>query len=366
MTKAVSIAQSGSNNVTMRNRIINGAMTIDQRNAGAAWGTSINGYTVDRWRMYQSTTGKVNGGQNYNSITPPAGFKNYIGVQSQSAYSIGSGDYYFLQQVIEGYNVADLNFGTVNAQPVTLSFWVRSSLTGTFGLAFTTYNDSGATSRAYTATYTINAANTWEYKTVTIPGDTGGSSTWLYTNGIGLRVNFALGVGSTFTQATGSWTSSSIIGATGSTSVVGTSGATFYVTGVQLEAGTAATPFEQRLYGTELQLCQRYYQKTYDQGYIAGSTGSLQQGAVWSSNPVTNSYPNIGFWSFAVPMRTAPTITGYNPNTGASGGFRGDGTNYTNLANSAPGERGVNFFGNNVSVGTTVFMSVHATASAEL
>lgn len=290
--------QNGGFELGMRNRIINPGMVIDQRNAGAAWGTSISGYTVDRWQLFQSTTGKVNGGQNYNSITPPAGFKNYIGVQSQSAYSVGANDYYFFQQIIEGYNVADLGFGTANAQTVTLSFWVRSSLTGAFGLGFTAYNSGNGTFRGYTATYTINAADTWEYKTVTIPGDTGGSSTWLTTNGIGLRVNFALGVGSTYTQATGSWGSSNIIGATGSTSVVGTNGATFYLTGVQLEKGSTATPFEYRPYGTELALCQRYFCRLNGEGSIGGFWGAFYSTGgcrVWAPLPVV--------------MRAAPSLT---------------------------------------------------------
>jgi hypothetical protein len=238
-----------------RNRIINGDMRIDQRNAGAATANTINGYVVDRWIVNQSTTGKVIAQQNAGSVTPPTGFANYLGITSQSAYSVGSGDYYLIGQAIEGYNIADLNWGTANAKTVTLSFWVRSSLTGTFGGSL----GNNGTARSYLFTYTISAANTWEYKTVTVAGDTSG--TWEKTTSTGLNVRFGLGVGSTYSGTAGSWFGSTYFSATGATSVVGTNGATFYITGVQLEVGSTATPFERRPYGIELSLCQRYYAK---------------------------------------------------------------------------------------------------------
>jgi hypothetical protein len=258
MTNAVNIAQSGSNNVTMRNRIINGAMTIDQRNAGASvTGSTSDPFVTDRWKTPASQNSKFTFQQNQGSVTLPAGFTNYLGATSSSAYSVGSGDIFGIDQRIEGYNIADLGWGTANAQPITLSFWVQSSLTGTFGGSLL----NSATNRSYVFTYAISAANTWEYKTVTIPGDTGGS--WLTTNGVGIRLTFSLGMGSTLSGAAGSWSSNTYLSATGAVSVVGTSGATFYITGVQLEEGTAASPFENRLYSTELNLCQRYYEKGY-------------------------------------------------------------------------------------------------------
>jgi hypothetical protein len=251
MTNAVSIAQSGANNVTMRNRIINGAMVIDQRNAGAVVTptTTATGYAVDRFGGDCSVNSKYTVQQ---STTAPTGFNYSLKATSSSAYPVGAGDYFYLFQVIEGYNVADLGLGTANAKTFTLSFWVQSSLTGTFGGSFR----NGAGNRSYPFTYTISSANTWEQKTVTVAGDTSG--TWLTTNGAGLRAEFALGVGSTYSGTAGAWAGATYLSATGATSVVGTNGATFYITGVQLEKGTTATPFEQRLYGTELQLAQRY------------------------------------------------------------------------------------------------------------
>jgi hypothetical protein len=236
-----------------KNRIINGAMVIDQRNAGAS--VTPNGtYTLDRWSISNSQTGKLTVQQNAGSVTPPVGFTNYLGVTSTSAYSVLSGDYFWLGQRIEGFNTADLAWGTANAQTITLSFWVRSSLTGTFGGALR--NDAG--NYNYPFSYTVSSANTWEQKSITITGATSG--TWLKTNGNGIELDFSLGIGSTYGSGTaGAWTTSNYYAPTGATSVVGTNGATFYITGVQLEKGSTATSFDYRPYGTELNLCQRYF-----------------------------------------------------------------------------------------------------------
>jgi hypothetical protein len=241
-----------------KNRIINGACVIDQRNAGASVTPTASGYTLDRWGVGITASSKFSIQQLPSvSITtaPPVGFTNYLGVTSLSSYSVLSSDILIFRQFIEGYNVADLGWGTANAKTITVSFWVRSSLTGTFGGSI--QND--ASNRSYPFTYSISAANTWEQKSITIAGDTTG--TWLTTNSSGIRLNFGLGVGSTFSGTAGAWAGSDFRSATGATSVVGTNGATFYITGVQLEVGTQATSFEYRQYGTELALCQRYYYK---------------------------------------------------------------------------------------------------------
>jgi hypothetical protein len=235
-----------------KNRIINGAMVIDQRNNGASVTPANNTYTLDRWKNYQTTASKYSVQRNAGSVTPPAGYTNYLGITSLSSYAVLSSDYYTLQQVIEGFNAADLAWGTANAQTVTLSFWVRSSLTGTFGGSI--FN--GAGNRSYPFNYTISAANTWEQKSITIPGDTTG--TWATDNTVGIQVCFGLGAGSTFSGTAGAWAGSLFVSTTGATSVVGTNGATFYITGVQLEKGIVSTPFDFRPYGTELALCQRY------------------------------------------------------------------------------------------------------------
>ena len=237
-----------------KSRIINGGMTIDQRNAGAAVTPTTNVYSLDRWEFYVTQSSKVTFQQNAGSVTPPAGFKNYLGftVGASANVTVGATDLFLIDQYIEGYNIADLGFGAAGASTVTLSFWVRSSLTGTFGGSLT----NSGNARSYPFTYTISSANTWEQKTITVAGDTSG--TWLSTNGTGLGVRFSIGTGSTYLGTSGSWAGAGYFGATGQTNLVTTNSATFYITGVQLEKGSTATSFDYRPYGTELALCQRY------------------------------------------------------------------------------------------------------------
>ncbi len=287
----VTFAQAANlpNTFGFKNRIINGAMVIDQRNAGASVSFSnTGGYTLDRWLVDNTTDGTISVQQ---SSVAPTGFTNscLITVTAADA-SLSATQRCRIRQQIEGFNVADFGFGTASASTVTLSFWVRSSLTGTFGGAL----NNSAVDRSYPFSYTINSANTWEYKTVTIAGDTSG--TWLTNNGIGLIAQFGLGIGSTFSGTAGSWVGSQIMSTTGATSLIGTNGATFYITGVQLEKGSTATSFDYRPYGTELQLAQRYFTSLLNpplRGVVA--------------NPAT-SFNRMGT-ILPVPMRASPTIT---------------------------------------------------------
>jgi hypothetical protein len=269
-----------------RNRILNGGMVIDQRNAGASVSITTGTFVVDRFKGFRSGGAATISGQ--RSTTAPVGFNNSVVLTVGTGAAPGATDYTQFDQNIEGYNVADLGWGTANAQAVTLSFWVRSSVTGTFGVAFR--NDAG--NRSYVASYTISAANTWEYKTVTVPGDTAG--TWLADNNSGIKMTFDLGVGSTYSNTAGVWAGANFFGLTGGVKLATTSGATFYITGVQLEAGSVATPFERRPYGTELALCQRYYW---------GETNVL----VYSNPPAANLY--FGEVTSPVTMRVAPSVT---------------------------------------------------------
>ena len=305
-----------------RNRIINGAMVIDQRNAGASVTPTSNfTYTLDRWvaGLIQSSKFSVQ-----QSSVAPAGFSNSILITSLSAYSVASSDYFNINQFIEGFNWADLGFGTADAKTVTLSFWVRSSLTGTFGGVL----GNSAGSRTYPFTYTISAANTWEYKTITIAGDTSG--TWIgATNGIGARLWINLGAGSTFSGTAGAWSSSNLVAPTGATSVVGTNGATFYITGVQLEVGSQATSFDYRQYGTELALCQRYFQKSFATG-TAPANGLSDYSFQWNSGGAFNVVTS----QLKVSMRDTPTNTFYNPRSGGTAGYVTDGTSDYTVRNS--------------------------------
>jgi len=284
--------------VNMKNRIINGAMVIDQRNAGASITPTDAQYALDRWMCRLSQASKYTVQQNAGSVTPPTGFKNYLGVTSSSAYSVASGDYFAIEQNIEGYNYSDFDWGSANAKTVTLSFWVRSSLTGTFGGGIRNGTGSQYT---YPFSYTISASNTWEQKTVTITGPT---ATWSSntTNGLGVVVTFGLGVGSTYSGTAGAWTSSvNALSATGATSVVGTNGATFYITGVQLEVGNTATSFDYRPYGTEFSLCERYFQK-----YNGNANGNANDGGFVT---VCIYSATFGFTAITFPqMRTGPSF----------------------------------------------------------
>jgi hypothetical protein len=282
--------------VNMKNRLINSAMVIDQRNAGASVTITNTGsatYTLDRQYAYGSVASKFSVQQNAGSVTPPVGFTNYLGVTSLSAYSIGAGDLFDIGQNIEGLNIGDLGWGTASAKTVTLSFQVYSSLTGTFGGAL----QNSAQNRSYPFSYTVTSANTWTTVSVTIAGDTTG--TWLTTNGVGIRLVFSLGIGSTYSGTAGSWSANNYLSATGATSVVGTNGATFYITGVQLEVGSTATSFDYRPYGTELALCQRYYYKIAEGGSAYTQFGA---GRAFSGTEGNGIVP------FPVPMRSAPTF----------------------------------------------------------
>jgi hypothetical protein len=274
-----------------RNRIINGDMRIDQRNAGASVNNTAASalYTIDRWWIYGTLATKFSCQRNAGSVTPPTGFTNYLGITSSAATTPAASDIYAFSHKVEGFNVSDFDWGTASAKTATLSFWVRSSLTGTFGGSLA----NSAADRNYVFSFTINAANTWEYKTVAILGDTSG--TWLSNNGVGIQFYWDLGSGSSQKGTAGSWGSSFYYGPTGGTNVIATNNATFYITGVQLEKGSTATSFDYRPYGTELALCQRYYYKVSDNLYL--TVGG------WASS-TTNLVTAL---PFPVSMRIAPT-----------------------------------------------------------
>ena len=283
-----------TNSLFFRNRIINGDMRIDQRNAGAAVTVNADAafFASDRFQAAGQGTDGVYTIQ--QSTVAPAGFVNSIVATVTTAdASIGSTQQYNIQQHIEGLNCSDLGWGTANAQTVTLSFWVRSSVTGTFSGALR----NSAANRSYPFTYTINAANTWEKETITIAGDTSG--TWLTTNGIGVNVIWTLGAGTGRLGTANSWQGANYQGVTGQTQLISTVGATFYLTGVQLEIGTAATAFEYRPYGLELQLCQRYCENI-----IASGTNP----PVWSIQAGASNNSRGGYF-YKVQKRASPSFT---------------------------------------------------------
>ena len=279
----------------MRNRIINGDMRIDQRNAGASISADDGKFAVDRFLFNMQTNSKGTGIQ---STDAPPGFKYSLLYTNGSAYTVPSGDTFGILHRIEGNNVFDLAWGTADAKAVTLSFWVKSSVTGTFGGAL---KGSYGTAYTYAFTYTINAANTWEYKTITIPGPTVG--TWSATTGLGITISIGLGNGSVASTTPNSWNASNTWSATGAVSVLATAGATFQITGVQLERGSTASSFEYRPYGAELTLCQRYYWK------FAGTGTANQYAALGAGVCISSTTTGRAVFQYPVQMRTAPTFS---------------------------------------------------------
>ena len=339
----------------LKNRIINGDMRIDQRNAGASVTPTSSTYTVDRWQAAISASSKFSVQQ---STTAPTGFSHSILCTSLSAYTVGSGELFIMRQHIEANNTVDFAWGTASAKTVTLSFWVRSSVTGTFGGVV---QEGAAASRTYPFTYIISAANTWEQKTITITGDTSG--TWGTGTGIGVDVTFSLGCGSTLLGTAGAWAGAGYYGTTGQTNLVATNGATFYITGVQLEVGSTATPFERRQFGAELALCQRYYQKSFNYSVAPSNGGassfSTSYGLIAAYS--TNSYAS-GHTRWQVTMRDTPTMTYYG---NSSGYWAYNGTYHVNVtAGHLANDNGMFF--SQQSIGGGVFIYGHYSASAEL
>ena len=346
--------------VNMKNRIINGAMQIDQRNAGAS--VSVNDatvYTLDRWMAVDSTGGVFSVQQVSDA---PSGLNYSLKTTVTTAdASIGATEHALVRQRIEGFNFADLNWGTANAKTITLSFWAKSSLTGTFGGALI----NGDANRSYPFSYTISAANTWEYKTVTIAGDTTG--TWNTTNGIAVQVDWSLAAGSTYTSTAGSWSGNLYLGVTGQTQVMSTLNATWQITGVQLEVGSTATSFDYRPYGTELALCQRYFEKSYDTGTAVGTNTSTSAVYNYAS---TDQYSSlVASVPFKVEKRASPTMTGYQTG-GTSGSWAYGRSGATGTATVNFYDTGTSRFTQYMSIGASAYASAycvgHWTASAEL
>jgi len=351
---------SADNSLGFRNRIINGDMRIDQRNAGAGVNLASATYVMDRWTGTNINAAAGVLVANRQSITDLAGFSFAYNVNVTTAETSPAANYGAnLNQNIEGFNVADLGWGTASAKPITLSFWVYSAVTGTLSGGVS----NSAANRAYVFTYSVSSANTWEYKTVTIPGETTG--TWVTDNGIGMRVLFDLGAGSDREDTPGSWVTSNKYRATGAQRIVAATGnPRFRITGVQLEVGSVATPFERRPYGTELALCQRYYCKTFDIG-VAPGNNVAGAGELLATNINQATYEPGAIWRFPVAMRAVPTITMFNPAAGTAGQWY-DGANSTANARAFnPGNSGVWFDNSGSAVGGSRYR-IQAVASIEL
>jgi hypothetical protein len=307
---------SDSQYTGFKNRIINGAMVIDQRNAGASISVSsgTSGYTADRW--FYEYAGSATGVTVQQVTDAPTGFSNSIKITVGTGASVAAGNYLDFEQKIEGFNTIDFAFGTASASTITFSFWVKSSITGTYSVCL--QNASAGATRGYTTTYTISSANTWEQKTITVAGDTSG--TWVgASNACSLNIVLFAGAGSSYQTSTlNSWRSGGFaIANTVTNTIISTSGATIQWSGVQLEKGSTATSFDYRPLNTELYLCQRYFEKSYNLDVVAGTaTYSGFDLNIGVSDASSNAICSI---RYKTPKRIAPTMAFWNAVTGASG-----------------------------------------------
>lgn len=351
----VSGTVSGGTGLMFRNRIINGDMRIDQRLSATTAATTNGAYSADRFQVVFSITG---GTVSLSQAAVPAtltGFTKCIKLTGTTAVTFGTGSYLQVIQTIEGYNIADLNWGTANASSVTISFWIYSTLANTYSVSIR----NSALNRSYVVNYTITNVNTWQQVIFTMPGDTTG--TWVTDNTGGILLIFTFGAGSTFqTASPNTWLAGSFIGTASTSTTFGTS--SVYITGVQFEKGTVATPFERRSFATELALCQRYYTKSYDIDQVLNTALNLSGIGIYSSE-------TSAMWTFQFPceMRIAPNITIYAPNTGTAGNYSVGGTltNYAATVNVVT-TRGANVYANANGPAGGGFYYVHYTANAEL
>ena len=353
-----------------RNRIINGDMRIDQRNSGAS--VAINNsasYIVDRWSS-NTTGGAGTGTATVQRVADaPVGFSSSLRYTVTNAKTPAAGDVFLIQQLIEGQNIIDFAYGTESPKTVTLSFWVKSSLTGTFSGSLQSLN-SISTYRTYLFNYTVNSTNTWQYVTVTAPGDTVQVPT--QNNTVGYQINFDLGTGSTFRTSTlNSWVTGNFVASSSALNLISTNGATFQLTGVQLEAGSVATPFERRSYGAELALCQRYYEKSFNVEVAPANGGTATSFVTeegFSAAVSTNRLGSGTVVRFAVTKRASPTITKIGNSSGQWRWIAPAGTAHTYSANIEIANVGASGFvmQQQVSDGSLVFLQGHWTASIEL
>jgi hypothetical protein len=347
--------------LTNRNLIINGAMQIAQRNTSVTGITTSGYYTADRWLLALSSAGTWT--MNVESSGPAnTEFRSSANLVCTTAdSSLAAGDLFNFLQSFEGQNVQGIKKGTSAAESLTVSFYVKSSNTGTYICEFF----DGDNTRQISKSYTINTANTWEKKTITIPPDTTGLLD--NDNAVSLTLIFWLAAGSDRTSGalnSSAWASTTTANrAVNQLNLANASGNYWAVTGIQLETGTVATPFEMRNIGQELALCQRYYNKTYNSSVVPGTSTSV--GAVGGTATGQLNRP-IPYRAFPVEMRTTPSITLYSPGTGASGKIRNDnsGTDLDALAYNV-GATGTRFYPPSTpSLGDDVF--AHVVAVAEL
>ena len=282
-----------------RNIIINGKFEIDQRHLFSSHTVSQGGdFFADRWGFYTDSGAFAQYGATSQVVADgPTGFEKSLKWTTTSSGTIPATGEVLIRQVVEGYNINQVDYGSSGAKELTLSFYVKSSIAGNYGLT-AQYTDSGGTNRYNLRSYTINSANTWELKTILIPANTA-NAFQQKTNGAGLRLNWDLGEGTSYSgSVTGNWQTTYVNGLTGGVKIADNNGATWQITGVQLEVGDTATDFEHRTFADELQRCQRYYYQLVD-----GTGQHIGVGGYYNSTLLM-----VGI-TFPVPMRASPTLS---------------------------------------------------------
>ncbi len=358
-TASAKIVDVAGGPLSNRNLIINGAMNVAQRSPNVAvnipGGKTVT--DVDRFGQWTKTA-DANWKSAQQVYDAPADFQFSRKITSLAANTIEAGTYHTVRYAVEGYDAAQLNCGLSSAKTVTLSFYVKSSLTGTFGLNFT----NGANNRSYPTTYTISNPNDWERKTITVTLDTSG--TWLKTNGVGLEINWQLAIGSSYSTSTlnqwqGNWKFPS-----SATDILATNGATWQLTGVQLEVGNIATSFEHRSFVDELRRCQRYYEKSYPYTIVPGAA-SYYSSSFTRRDGTASSVVRYYDVNYKVTKRASPDITIYNPQTGATGSCRLDSGTYS-AAPSSPEDSRMMIYSNTGSPPSHYGIFFHYTLDAEM
>ena len=362
MSKAAELAALIGSQTALSNRnlIINGAMQVSQRSTSDTGVHTTGFFSCDRFQMVYSNEDELR-----QTITQasdgPDGFANSLKIQTTTAESaVASDERSYVIYRAEGQDLQQLAYGTSAAKKITLSFYVKSSVTGTY--AVSAYKADG--NDVVGSTYTINSANTWERKSITFPVDT--STAIADDNTSGMAFYWAVMIGSDYTSVDNSawseYANNKFFYGHAQNGVATTTNATWQLTGVQLEIGETATPFEHRSFAEELRRCQRYYQKSYNHSVAPGT--NTQIGATYNVTQATSSYPSAGFTHFKVEMRAAPTITSYDY-AGTSGKMSAGGSPVTSHIQD-PSERGFGNYVSNSSVGVNSGVAIHYVANAEL
>ena len=345
-------------NMRGRNIVINGNMLIAQRGTGAS--TANNGFAVDRWKNISNTT---DFSAQQSSVVPSGQeFTKSLHITPTATKAHSGSDYFFTSHYVEGYNIGGLGYGTSGAKTITISFWVRSSKTGTYSLGM----KNSVANRSRQNEYTISVADTWEKKTIVVPGETTGS--WPVDNTRGIAFDFCLAGQAAATSSVNTWLPNNSNMSSNQVNFFDNTNNNFYLTGVQVEVGSEATEFDNRSHGEELSLCERYFETSYLTGITPGSAPQ-GNGAVYANTHTTSSYPSAGEVRWRTKKRATPAVVIYNSQTGTTNSVYGhdNGVNTAITAVNSISENGFGVFyasGGGFTAGYR--FTYHYTADSEL